>query len=238
MPTFVLVPLLLALLAPAPATAARWHWPVAGHRVIASFRFDRLAPFAAGARRGMRIAGRPGAAVGSACDGRVRFAGPLPGAGLSVSVRCGPLVATHVGLASLVVGGGARVRRGQVLGVLPASGVMRLGARVARRPRGYLDPALLLPRSDHPAAPLGPAPRGPGRRPLMPERAIRPTPAARAARARAASPLALGAAWLGLGLLGTAIGAGITLRGRSRPAASVHAGCPSRPSTSRRRSTT
>ncbi len=41
MSPFVLAPLLLALLAPAPAGAARWRWPVASHRVTAPFHFDR-----------------------------------------------------------------------------------------------------------------------------------------------------------------------------------------------------
>ena len=244
MPIPALLPLFLALLMPAPATAAaRWRWPVAAHRVLAPFHFDERLPFARGARRGMRIAGVPGAAVGAACGGRVRFAGRIPGAGLAVSVRCGSLVATHLGLGSLAVSRGVRVRAGQALGVLAPSGAMRLGARVARRARGYLDPARLLTGPGRPGAPLGPAPpgRAPGGWPLP--HAIRPTHGARPVRPRAASPVALGAAWLGLGLLGSAVGAGITLRGRSRaadggPSTSVHRGCPDRTSTSPPRSTT
>ncbi|HEY5143339.1 MAG TPA: M23 family metallopeptidase [Solirubrobacteraceae bacterium] len=238
MPKLALVLLLLALPTPAPAGAARWRWPVFPHRVAAPFHFDPGAPFVRGARRGMRLAGAPGAAVGSACAGRVRFAGALPGSGLTVAVRCGPLVATHLGLGALAVGAGARVRAGQALGRLSATGAMRLGARVARRSRGYLDPARLLAAGGGPDAPLGPAPPGPVPRAPRPLRAPRPTPAARAIPRGGLSPAALGAAWLGLGLLGVAVGAGMTLRSRSRATTSVQRGCPDRPSTSPRRSTT
>ncbi|HVP01244.1 MAG TPA: hypothetical protein VMT10_01635 [Solirubrobacteraceae bacterium] len=216
MPVLAIAVLLLTAGIHAPtASAASWRWPVTPHRVLAPFRFSRAAPFTRGARRGVLLAGRPGAAVGSACSGRVRYAGRLPSAGLGVSVRCGPLVATHLGLAALAVVRGARVAAGEPLGVLPAGGTMRLGARVASRRQGYLDPARLLGGAGSRWRPLGPAPAGARRRP--PLRAPRPTPAARRSSAGVSAQAALAAAWLGLGLLGSALGAGIVLRRRRPP---------------------
>src|SRR4051794_36779348 len=106
---------LFALLVPRPAGAApslrdhRWRWPEDG-TVVGRFAYARSAPFTAGARRGIDIAAAPGAAVRAACRGRVAFAGAVPGGrGLGVTVRCGALVATHLGLVRLAVRRGAPV---------------------------------------------------------------------------------------------------------------------------------
>src|ERR687885_446502 len=138
---------LLALLVPRPAGAAgpsllrdRWRWPVHGD-VAGRFAYARERPFAAGARRGIDIAAAPGAAVRSACRGRGTFAGAVPGGrGLGVTVRCGALVATHLGLGRLAVRRGAWVTAGTRLGALGPDGRFRLGARRAADRFGYVDP--------------------------------------------------------------------------------------------------
>src|SRR5689334_23314744 len=125
----VLVPLglaLLALLVPRPPAGAaaireRWRWPVQGE-VVGGFRYAPRHPFAAGGRRGVDIAAAPGAVVRSACAGRVTYAGPVPGRGLGVTVRCGALVATHLGLGRLAVRRGAAVGPGRGLGTVGRSG--------------------------------------------------------------------------------------------------------------------
>jgi hypothetical protein len=179
---------LMALLVPRPAGAApsprdhRWRWPVSG-AVVGRFAYARSAPFMGGARRGIDIAAAPGAAVRSACRGRVSFAGAVPGGrGLGVTVRCGALVATHLGLARLVVRRGVRVAAGTRLGTVGAEGRVRLGARRAADRFGYVDPLALL-RDDRPprdpALPVGRGPRIPG----APLPAARPAPLGRAPRA-------------------------------------------------------
>jgi hypothetical protein len=138
----------LALLALAgPATAGSWRRPVAGE-VVGAFHYSARRPFAAGWRRGIDIAARPGAVVHAACGGRVSFAGLLPGegAGRGVSVRCGALTATHLGLAGLAVRPGTMVAAGAPVGTLGPSGLLRLGARVTARRFGYVDPLRLLGR--------------------------------------------------------------------------------------------
>jgi murein DD-endopeptidase MepM/ murein hydrolase activator NlpD len=155
------------------AGAAGWRWPLRGP-VVGGFRVTPQAPFAPGQRRGIDVAARPGARVRAACPGRVTFAGPLPRRGLAVSVRCGALVATYLGLGRLAARVGSRVARGDVLGSLGASGRLRLGARRAADRRGYVDPLALL--SDASPAPprLGPAPRAPHHRFHRPLPAVAP----------------------------------------------------------------
>src|SRR3954447_4246755 len=182
---------LFALLVPRPAGAApslrdhRWRWPVEG-AVVGRFAYARSAPFTAGARRGIDIAAAPGAAVRSACRGRVSFAGAVPGGrGLGVTVRCGALVATHLGLARLVVRRGRRVAAGTRLGAAGPAGTIRLGARRSDDRFGYVDPLALL-RGDGP--PDGPAMPGPASR-RGPRPSARPAPLGRAPLRRApASP--------------------------------------------------
>src|SRR3954462_12178163 len=128
---------LFALLVPRTAGAApslrdqRWRWPVDG-TVVGRFAYARSAPFTAGARRGIDIAAAPGAAVRSACRGRVSFAGAVPGGrGLGVSVRCGALVAPPLGLTRLAGRGGVRATARPRRGSVGPAGTVRLGARRA-----------------------------------------------------------------------------------------------------------
>ena len=96
-------------------------------------------------------------------------------------MRCGALMATYLGLGRLAAGRGSRVAPGDALGLLGATGRLRLGARRASARRGYVDPLLLL-ADGAPSAPLppaGPAPRA-LRRPIPPTRpAPRPIAPAR-----------------------------------------------------------
>jgi hypothetical protein len=175
------------------ADAHHWHWPLRG-AVVGAFHVTPRAPFARGQRRGIDVSAAPGAVVRAACPGRVTFAGPLPRRGLAVSVRCGALVATYLGLGGLRVHEGARVGRGQPLGVLGSRGRLRLGARRAAKRRGYVDPLALLADPDPAARPrLGPAPRAPRARshpPLpAPVPALLPAPAPRGAPTAAAHRL-------------------------------------------------
>jgi hypothetical protein len=141
------------------SSRATWRWPLRG-RVVGAFRLTPQTPFARGQRRGIDVAAAPGATVRAACPGRSTFAGPLPHAGLAVTVRCGSLVATYLRLGKVAVRRGDRVAIGQRLGALGPDGRLRLGARRAGARRGYVDPLALL-RDPAPTAPptLGPAPR-------------------------------------------------------------------------------
>jgi murein DD-endopeptidase MepM/ murein hydrolase activator NlpD len=226
----------LALLAPAavaseppgPAAAAAWRLPVRGE-VVRAFAYDERSPFTAGSRRGVDIAPGPGAAVSAACSGRVSHAGRVPQRGLGVSVRCGSLTATHLGLGTLTVRRGDRLRAGHSIGRAGPSGVVRLGARVTARRFGWIDPLALTGPPPPPAA-APPIPVGPPPRTRVPARPIsvrlrapaRPGVPARTARlpatpARTANRAVPALAWLGAGLLaaGLPLGAVVTLR-RSR----------------------
>ena len=220
--------LLLALVLPRPTAAAdreRWRWPLHGD-VVGAFRYAPGHPFAAGARRGIDIAAPRGATVRAACQGRVTFAGPVPGGrGLGVSVRCGDLVATHLGLGRLAVRRGAQVVAGARLGVIGAAGRLRLGARRRSARFGYVDPLGLLGAVPPPVGrgpgplPLGRAPRGPLAPPLAsPPGRLAPRPAPAVAASRAAR--VPGLAWGGLVLLaaGLPLG-GLVHRRRRRRAA-------------------
>jgi hypothetical protein len=167
------------------AMARAWVAPVDGP-VLRAFSVgpDR---FAAGQHRGVDLAAPPGAHVLAACGGRVGFAGRVPRGGRTVSVRCGPLVATYQHL------GGVAVRRGQV--VVPGG---RIGTAGHARPRphvhlgardaatgAYLDPLPLFG-----AAPrMSPPPLPAARRPL-PLRPPPPLPAARRPLPLRPSPVA------------------------------------------------
>ena len=137
---------------------ASWRWPLQGP-VVGAFRVSPGAPFARGQRRGIDVSARPGAVVGAACPGRVTFTGALPHRGLAVSVRCGSLMATYLGLGRLAVRAGARVVPGDALGTLGETGRLRLGARRASDRRGYVDPLRLLAAGAPVLPHLGPAPR-------------------------------------------------------------------------------
>src|SRR5688572_26295189 len=161
---------LVLLLRAAPAGAAErglpgaWRWPLQG-QIVHAFHYSRARPFAAGARRGVDLAGAPGARVGAACTGRVAFAGRVPSFGRGVTVRCGALVATHLGLGRVTARRGAVVAAGAGLGALDANGRLRLGARRAADRFGYVDPQALIGNAPaggpSPVVPLGRAPRAP-----------------------------------------------------------------------------
>jgi Peptidase family M23 len=202
--------------------AAAWRPPVAGP-LTSTFDYNRGAPFQRGARRGIRFDAESGSAVRAACPGIVRYAGSAPG-GDVVTVRCGELVATHLGLATVSVSAGTRVKAGSRIGTSGSSGV-GLGARRIGDRWGYVDPAELLASS---APDLGPPPSPP---PPVARPRGRPAPVRHPARlpgsrrVAAAPPLV---AWVGLALVAATLAGvtGGTVRRRWGP------------STSRRRSTT
>ena len=229
MPVPLLAMVLPVLLAAAPGAHAApaesqagiegWRLPLAGPSVAGRFSFDRRRPFLAGQRRVVTLAGRPGQVVRAPCGGAVTFAGSLPG-GKGVSLRCRGLSATLTGLGAVSVGRGALLVAGQPAGRLGPGGSLSLGARLVDRRNGYIDPLELV------GPPSRPAPLAP---PLRTGPRLRPEPRERPASRRGVPPalLLLGAAWLGLGIAGSAIGVGIALGGsgpawwsarRARPA--------------------
>jgi len=224
----------IAVLVAAPAAkASPWRRPVDGS-VLRAFAVgaDR---FARGQHRGLDLGAPVGAAVRAACGGRVSFAGRVPGGGLTVSVRCGALVATYQHLGEAVPRRGQVVRRGALLGAVGRSGIPRsprphlhLGAREAASGR-YVDPLRLIgPATPRALPPL--LPRKPSARPLP----LGPAPAPQATRPRAirvSRPAAAPAApvpasrvpvtvWAGLTsiALGLPLGGLITRRRRRRRA--------------------
>ena len=208
--------LVLALVLPRGAAGAGWRWPLRGP-VVGSFHLSPGAPFARGQRRGIDVSAAPGAVVRAACAGRVSFAGPLPRRGLAVSVRCGALSATYLGLGRLAVRVGSHLVAGQAVGMLGRAGRLRLGARRADDRQGYLDPLTLL-ADERPAPPrLGPAPRALRLRPVRP--AARP-PAFSSAPAGAARRLPW-PAYPALALVASALPVGGLMRRSRRRRASV-----------------
>jgi murein DD-endopeptidase MepM/ murein hydrolase activator NlpD len=225
---------LVAWLVVVPVAAASWQRPVGGPLQRAfTVLPDR---YARGQHRGVDLGAPEGAPVRAACGGRVRFAGRVPGGGLTVSVVCGRLVATYQHLGTLATRRGAGVLSGAVLGSVGRSGLapgvrahLHLGARELVSGR-YVDPLALFgasPRAAPPvgraprAAPLGPAPPALRRRPgLVPE------PLGRGFEPRAAPatqpPLVV---WAGLAAfaLGLPLGGLVRLRRRRRAARSTAA---------------
>jgi murein DD-endopeptidase MepM/ murein hydrolase activator NlpD len=181
--------LLILLLGAAPAHAGSWQRPVDG-AVLRPFALsaDR---YARGQHRGVDLGATPGSAVHSACAGLVTFAGRVPAGGLTVSVRCGELVATYQQLGRIALRAGRRVAPGAPLGAAGRSGDpldrrphVHFGVREARSGR-YLDPLTLLSGSP-PAIPLVPARTPPWPRTDPPLGAPRPVvaPARRPAPVR------------------------------------------------------
>ena len=203
---------LLALVMPAPAAADLWRWPVRGE-VLTPFHVVAN-PFARGQHRGIDIAAAAGAHVRSACPGRVRFAGRLPGRGRAASVVCGDLIATYLELGSLAVRRGETVRAGGLIGEVAASH-LQLGAR--RAGGGYVDPLTLL--RDPAPPPLGAAPARRVR--WRPPPAGAPRGATRVGAEREARPPGEWAAWGGLALVlaGTPVGTVWRRRRRARAVA-------------------
>jgi hypothetical protein len=190
----------LALLAAAPlAHAGSWKRPVDG-LLLRGFALGSD-PYEGGWHRGVDLAAARGSPVRSACPGPVSFAGRVPRGGLTVSVRCGAVVATYQQLGSVAVRTGRHVRRGTQLGSVGRSSDPRerrshvhLGVRELRTGR-YLDPLDFM-RGASPPAPLPPAARTPpadgplGLPPGLP-RAARPalrTPQLAPARSRRVAP--------------------------------------------------
>lgn len=225
---------LVALLACAGPAPAAWRAPVDGP-IMGRFRVG-VDPFAAGQRRGIDFAARPGAPVRAPCSGRVAFAGALPRLGAGVSIRCGALTATVLGLAAARLRAGGVVGAGDRLGDAGARGRVRLGARRTPERFGYVDPERLLGAAvpvlapGRPGAarrpgrgPGGPVPRpapvrAPATRPgVVPARAARlaPARAPRSVADRAPRPAPL-AAWIGAALAAGSLASGTALRARRR----------------------
>jgi hypothetical protein len=200
----------------------RWRAPLTDGTLSAAFTFDRAAPYVRGARRGINLHGTPGTRVVAACAGVVTYAGRVPGWGRGVSLRCGGLIATELGLASASVARGNRVWPGAVVGRLAQRGVLRLGARRVGARQGYVDPLGLISRGERSAPPAvaprgGPAvrPRSRAARRAVPVASRRPVlavaPAASAYPTAALAPHAAALplpAWAGLALLAAGVGGG------------------------------
>jgi hypothetical protein len=209
----LLATLTALLIAPGEARSTeRWQWPVGGE-VVRGFSTTENR-FAAGQHRGIDIATRPGAGVRAACPGRVTFAGRLPGGARGVTIACGDLAATHLGLATTRVRRGATARAGETIGTA-ATDHVQLGARRHADRFGYLDPLRLLAPDPPPlgAAPARGRPRGEG--PRAETRAE--SAGATAPETRAVSPLA----FAGVALLLAALPAGGLAAGRRRRARSA-----------------
>ena len=204
--------LLLISATPIAAEAARWQWPLEQPRVKSHFDFKRSDRYRGGAHRTLTLSGASGARVRAVCSGVVSFAGLLPDGRRGVTLRCGKLAATEIGLLRPEVTRGEPVVAGQRLGLLAADGLLSVGARRSNDRAGYSDPLALLgePPSSAPISPLAPR----GRQTPPPPRPAQRAPSRPAKPGQRAAPWLLGAAWLGLGISGAAIGAGIALRGR------------------------
>jgi hypothetical protein len=234
-----LLVIVLAALALAPAAArARWVVPVDG-QVIRAFAVgpDR---FARGQHRGVDLGAPRGSPVRCACAGHTTFVGRVPRGGLTVSVRCGALVATYQQLGAIAVRARRRVGRGALLGSVGVSrdprerrAHLHLGVREAASGR-YLDPLTLLaaaPRGSPllppgvriapRAVPLGPAPLSPRSsrpRPLpaSPRLAHEPVPASPRAAPRGLERGLPWTVWVGLASVGIGLPIGGVVRLRQR----------------------
>jgi hypothetical protein len=218
-PVHLTGPLVLALLLllASPAVAG-WRAPVGG-AVVGRFAVGPD-PFAPGQRRGVDLAAPPGRPVVAPCSGRVAFAGALPRGGAGVSIRCGALTATVLGLAGPAVHAGASVARGDALGRAGPTGRIRLGARRTAGRFAYRDPLTLLDDDATPRPPVAPGARLAERRgrPARPRPAAAPPPSATspdlapAPAATPSHPTVPLLAWLGLALVAAALPVGALAR--------------------------
>jgi len=197
-----------------------------------SFSYRAGSPFAAGQRRGVVLAARPGARVASACSGVVAFAGSVARR-TAVSVRCGRWHVAYGGVRT-PHRPGARVRGGRLLGRVAGRGGIHLSVRRAADRFAYVDPMRLLPApalpppppplaAPRPGSPPAPAPPRPA--PLATRPAPLASPPAPLASPPARPALAPWPVWLGLALLlagaGTSVcaargGGGRSVRRRGR----------------------
>jgi hypothetical protein len=142
----------------AVAADERWRRPLPGGAIVAPFTYERAMPYMHGRRRGIDIHARPGAPVLAVCSGRVGYAGRVPGFGRGVTIHCGTLVATELGLSKTLPARGTHITRGSLLGLLGPSGTLRLGARLASDRHAYVDPEPLLTDQPPQLAPPPPHP--------------------------------------------------------------------------------
>src|SRR3989440_4024927 len=148
-----------AALAAAPP-ASGWSWPVAGP-VLVPFSLGSD-PYAAGQHRGIDVGAATGTPVAAPASGAVSFAGTVPRGGKTVTIQTpNGYSVTLVHLGSYSVRRGDAVAEGAVVGTVGPSGApelpqpyVYLGVRLTADPNGYVDPMLLLPRTE--AAPIGP----------------------------------------------------------------------------------
>ncbi|MDQ4149961.1 MAG: M23 family metallopeptidase, partial [Actinomycetota bacterium] len=138
---------LIAVVATSPPAfgAAPFLPPVKG-RVVKSFEAP-LGPYSRG-HRGVDIAAPPGSKVVAAAEGRVKFAGPVGGDGLFVTIaHSGDLETTYSYLSRIEVAAGTAVARGQTIGASgeghPGSGTPALHFGVKKSGK-YIDPEILL----------------------------------------------------------------------------------------------
>ena len=153
--------------APSPAFAQDWRWPVAGE-VIEPYR-NGDDPYASGQHRGIDIAAAAGSPVVAAAGGTVRFAGVAGSSGLTVSVRTadGSLDTSYLHLASAEVRKGAAIAAGDLLGTVGTSGRrsseaphLHFGVREAGTRHAYRDPLDFLPPLPGPPPPQPDPPPG------------------------------------------------------------------------------
>lgn len=165
------------MLAPAPAAAGEWTWPVDGELATEYRNGDD--PYAAGQHRGIDIAAPAGRQVAAAASGTVTFAGTVGSAGATVTVRTadGRLDTSYLHLGSIDVREGETVSAGAALGEVGASGRgsidqphLHFGVREVDSRHAYRDPLEFLPipkapPSVQPPPPPAPVPVAPPARP-------------------------------------------------------------------------
>jgi hypothetical protein len=209
------------------AAASGWIRPADG-AVQRGFELS-VDRYAAGQHRGVDLAAPDAARVLSACGGRVTFAGRVPHGGGTVSVRCGPLVATYQQLGNVAVRRGQVVLPGERIGAVRRRSGSRSHVYVSARAAAtgaYIDPLSLFGGGrDRDAPPVGAKPRprqlGPapsGRRDAPAPHAALPATLPVAAPAGAAAVRRPWPVWAGLALVALALplGGGLAVARRRR----------------------